>query len=63
MVASDGIFEFLSNEDVVTIIAPFYEINDPDGACERLVEEATIAWQREDDVVDDISVILVFFGF
>ena len=40
---------------------PFYHKNDPDGACEKLVRESTNAWKLEDEVVDDITVIIVFF--
>ena len=61
-VASDGIWEFLSNEDVVSMIAPFYVKNDPEGACEKLVKEAVAAWKREDEVIDDITIIIVFLN-
>jgi len=61
-VASDGIWEFLSNEDVVSMITPFYIKNDPEGACEKLVKEAVAAWKREDEVIDDITIIIVFLN-
>lgn len=44
------------------MISSFYYKNDPDGACEKLVKEATAAWKREDEVVDDITIIVVFFN-
>jgi serine/threonine protein phosphatase PrpC len=62
VVASDGIWEFLSNEAVISTVAPFYAKNDPEGACDKLVREATAAWKREDEVVDDITVVIIFFG-
>ncbi|EAS01080.1 protein phosphatase 2C containing protein (macronuclear) [Tetrahymena thermophila SB210] len=62
VVASDGIWEFLSNEEVVSMITPFYYKNDPEGACEKLVKEATLAWKREDEVIDDITIIVVFLN-
>ena len=61
VVASDGIWEFLSNKKVSQIVFPFYEKNDPDGACKALIKEATNFWNNEDIVVDDITVIVVFF--
>ena len=36
--------------------------NDPEGACERLVKEAVACWKREDEVVDDITIIICFFS-
>lgn len=61
VVASDGVWEFLSSEQVVSLVVPFYYKNDPEGACEKLVEESVAAWKREDQVVDDITAVVVFF--
>jgi len=47
VIASDGIWEFLSNERVADIVNPFYYANlDVNGAAEKLVEEATKCWRR-----------------
>lgn len=62
VVASDGVWEFLSNDDVMKLILPFYLKNDPEGACDKIIKESTEAWKREDEVVDDITIILVFFS-
>ena len=62
VLASDGIWEFLSNEQVMNMIIPFYLKNDSEGACERLVKESVACWKREDDVVDDITIIIIFFS-
>ena len=40
VIGSDGVWEFISNEGVVEIIADFYEKGDIEGACEALMEEA-----------------------
>ena len=61
VIASDGIWEFLSNKRVAEIVFPFYEKNDPEGACKALIKEATNWWNKEDIVVDDITVIVAFF--
>ena len=61
VIASDGIWEFLNNKKVSKIIIPFYEKNDPEGACKTLIKEATDCWNKEDIVIDDITVIVVFF--
>ena len=61
IVASDGIWEFLDNDTVKNMVKPFYEKNDPNGACKELIKKATEFWNQEDVVVDDITVIVVFF--
>jgi serine/threonine protein phosphatase PrpC len=45
-VASDGVWEFISNEQAVEYAAPFFEANNPDGACEKLVREAHLQWKK-----------------
>ena len=42
------------------MVLPFYEKNDLDGACKALIKESTDQWNKEDVVVDDITVIAVF---
>ena len=61
VVASDGVWEFLDNKAVTNIVMPFYKKNDPDGACKALIKESTEWWNKEDIVVDDITVVCVFF--
>ena len=61
VIASDGIWEFLNNKKVSNIVIPFYEKNDPEGACKTLIKEATDCWNKEDIVIDDITVIVAFF--
>lgn len=62
VVCSDGVWEFLDNNKVVDMVLPFYEKNDPDGAAKLLIKESTKWWEKEDVVVDDITVIVVFFN-
>ena len=61
VIASDGVWEFLDNERVAEIVMPFYNNDDPDGACKALIKESTEWWNKEDIVVDDITVVIVFF--
>ena len=61
VVASDGIWEFLDNNTVKNMVMPFYEKNDPNGACKELIKKSTEFWNQEDVVVDDIPVVVVFF--
>ena len=46
VLGSDGIFEFLNNEDVVKLVVPYWRRNDVDGAAEVLAKEAKAAWMR-----------------
>ena len=61
IVASDGVWEFISNKKAANIVLPFYERNDPDGACKALIKESIEWWNKEDIVVDDITVVVAFF--
>ena len=61
VLASDGVWEFLDNKKVKDLVMPFYKKNDPEGACKMLINESTKWWNEEDIVVDDITVICLFF--
>ena len=45
VVASDGVWEFLSNEEVCSIVLPFYEQNQPEAAANALVKQAHEKWK------------------
>lgn len=60
VLASDGVWEFLSNEDVMKIIQPYYEKKDADGGSKAIVEKARELWMKEDVIIDDITVVVVF---
>lgn len=65
VIGSDGLFEFVSNEDVVRIVVPFWTKNDMAGACAALEAEARARWTQvpltqEEEVIDDITCVVVF---
>ena len=60
VVASDGLFEFISSQDIVNIIKDYYIKGDIVGCCEYLYELSREKWMNEEEVVDDITMILVF---
>ena len=62
ILASDGLWEFLPNDQVVELTVPYWEEGNAQGACDRLISEAVQRWEREDDGVDDITVIVVFLS-
>ena len=61
LIASDGVWEFISSEEVVNIIKEFYMKNDIKGCCEYLYSESKRRWMHEEEVVDDITMLLVFY--
>ena len=61
LVCSDGIFEFISNEEVMNIANTFYSKNDIFGLCKTLTDKSTELWLKDDNYVDDITVVAVFF--
>ena len=62
IIASDGLFEFIESEKVVEIVGEYYKKNDIVGCCEYLYKESCKKWlDEEEDTIDDITIILVFF--
>ena len=61
MIASDGIWEFISSAECINIIGKFYENNEIVECCEYLYNESRKRWLNEEDVVDDITMLLIFF--
>ena len=60
VIASDGLWEYVSNEEVLDIVSFFYEVKDCDGAVSKLYEEAHARWVKYDEYIDDISIIVIF---
>ena len=61
IIASDGIWEFISSQECIDIIKDFYDKNDLKGCCEYLYQESSKRWLKEEEVIDDTTLILVFF--
>ena len=62
VLGSDGIFEFLTNEEVVKIVVPFWKEWNVQGACDQLAREAHKKWITEEEVIDDITCVIVFLN-
>lgn len=45
IIASDGVWEFLSNDEVVNIIKPHYFNNSAEKAAEALIRESLKKWK------------------
>ena len=61
VIASDGVWEFMNNDDVAKIVKPFFETKNAEKAAEAVVRESYLRWKREEEgIVDDITCIIVF---
>ena len=58
ILASDGVWEFISSEECVSIVANYYFSGKLSAACEQIANLAVFRWNREDTSVDDITVII-----
>ena len=61
IIASDGIWEFISSLECVNIIKDYYEKKDLKGCLKYLLNESSKRWIKEEEVIDDITAIIVFF--
>ena len=61
LICSDGIWEFINNEHAMKIANKFYIRNDPKGLCHELTQESIKLWEKREVVIDDITVVVVFF--
>nr|ACG25548.1 hypothetical protein [Zea mays]ACG25572.1 hypothetical protein [Zea mays] len=56
VVASDGVFEFLSSQEVVDRVATY---QDPRDACSAIAAESYKLWLEHENRTDDITIIIV----
>lgn len=63
VLASDGVWEFMTSDECIAFVAQCIRTAGmtPQEACDALVEEAYERWSAEEDVVDDITVTVVYF--
>eukprot|EP00919_Chromeraceae_sp_WS-2016_P017982 GHVR01042761.1.p1 GENE.GHVR01042761.1~~GHVR01042761.1.p1 ORF type:complete len:273 (+),score=55.74 GHVR01042761.1:134-952(+) len=62
IIASDGVWEFISSEESVRMLQSYWEKKDPKGACEYMIQESNRRWRQEEEVIDDSTCVLVFFN-
>ena len=59
VLGSDGLFDFVSNEEIVRIVSQCDDC-DPSKACRALVGTAYARWMKHEERSDDITVIVGF---
>ena len=62
VIASDGLWDRIPNDEITRMMIPFYEKRDPEGAAHRLMQESAERWQREQGMIDDITITVVFLS-
>lgn len=63
VLATDGIWGFLSNQQVADIVYPYYFKNDPEGASAALISRASEQWKQiENGITDDMTCVVVFLA-
>ena len=60
VIASDGVWEFISNEKIRNIVLEYYDKGDIEGCVESIKDSAVKMWNANGDIMDDISIIVVF---
>ena len=61
VICSDGVWEFLNNEIVKDFGKPFYLKNDPSGYCHHVINNSVVEWEKNEIIIDDITIVVVFF--
>ena len=61
IVCSDGVWEFIKNEQVRDLGNVFFNKNDVAGFCTDLLKFAVHSWEQFDIIRDDITVVCVYF--
>ncbi len=64
VLATDGIWEFMSELEIAELLLPLAEEGDAQEAAEKLVQEAARRWEENEEMVDDITciVFLLYHG-
>eukprot|EP00397_Hematodinium_sp_SG-2012_P023570 GEMP01024497.1.p1 GENE.GEMP01024497.1~~GEMP01024497.1.p1 ORF type:complete len:372 (+),score=88.56 GEMP01024497.1:181-1296(+) len=58
ILASDGVWEFITNEEAIRICAPYCNRGDVNGALTAITKEARARWSKEEEVIDDITAVI-----
>jgi serine/threonine protein phosphatase PrpC len=61
VLASDGVWEFMSNEEVSDIVYRFEDNKDASICAKKIVERARQTWEKTGYAIDDITCVVVFF--
>lgn len=60
ILASDGLFEYISNKEIINIVKDFYLTDNIVGCCDYLYKVSSERWFKNEEVIDDITMIIIF---
>ena len=60
VMGSDGLWDVIKPYDVRRIVTPFFNKDDPKGACQALLKTACKKWDKDECDRDDITIIVIF---
>ena len=61
ILASDGVFEFVKNEEINEIVGKYYFSMDSQGCAKEIVDYSRKVWEKSGYAIDDITCIVGFF--
>ena len=61
VICSDGVWEFLNNEDVMRIGIDFYLKDNIGEFIDKIIKVSEFWWEKEDIIRDDITAVIVYF--
>ena len=59
IIASDGLWEYMSNKEVTDVVKKTINKDDPDYIVNELYNESVIRWRLKDQGIDDITIICI----
>ncbi len=63
VVGSDGLFEVMTNLEVIQVLEPYWVSRNVEDACDALMDAALTRWKAGDfHSIDDITFVVVFMG-
>ena len=63
VMASNGIWQFIQEKELLEYGKDYYLMNDPDNFCKEIANKATELYEKNSGFIDDITMIVIFFNF
>ena len=61
VLGSDGVFEFVKNEEIKDIVGKYFYSMDSQGCAKEIVEYSRKVWENSGYAIDDITCVVAFF--
>ena len=60
VIGSDGIWQYIKNENILDIIKPFIVEKNAENAVKEIIKKSSLSWYENDISVDDITASVIF---